>query len=160
MKGKARVKCIRGKADINGFRIYPNGRYHSVYSPNSHSLLTLATSKSRSTKKFLGSVLKDEIPSLKDDEISEVVNLARDHSTVIAIERETSRVYDFVSGFDGFQRLFGDLLTKQKQQSDVAMLDSFKLQIINDAPNKTVITDYFTQISSQFIKDVGNYAYI
>lgn len=161
LKGKARVKCIKGKACINGFRIYPDGRYHSVFSPNSHSLLTLSTSKSRCTKKSLDSILKDEIPSLRDDEISEIVNLSGDRSTVLVIEQEMSQVYDFISGFDGFQRLFDDVSTKQQQQQcDGAFSDSFKLQVVNDAPNKMQLPDYYTKIGAQFIKDFGNYAWL
>lgn len=148
------IQCIQGKAYILGFCLCPDGKSFPVYSPNSHSLLTITTSKSRDTSHNpddLSELLQAEIPSITNEELSQVLSLAKKRSAILLLKPESSHVFDFVSGFDHFHQLF-DGGSKKHSPHQGLYIDAINLQVIEDASNKMSEPDFYEEIGQQFLR--------
>lgn len=148
------IQCIQGKAHILGFCLCPNGKSLPVYSPNSHSLLTIVTSKSRNTSHNpddLSELLKAKIPSITNEELSQVLSLAKKRSAILLLQPESSQVFDFLSDFDHFHQLF-DGGSKKHSPHQGVYVDAINLQVIEDASNKMSEPDFYEEIGQQFLR--------
>lgn len=158
LKGKAVIRCIQGKAYIMGFRLCPDGKSFPVYSPNSHSLLTITTSRSHDTSlnpDDLSELLKAEIPSVTNDELSQVLSLAKKRSAILLLKPESLQVFDFLSGFDHFHQLFDGGSKKQSPHQGM-YIGAINLQVIEDASNRMSEPDFYKEIGQQFLGGLGN----
>lgn len=152
------IQCIQGKAYVLGFCLCPDGKSFPVYSPNSHSLLTITTSKSRDTSHNpddLSELLKTEIPSITNEELSQVLSLAKKRSAILLLKPESSQVFDFVSGFDHFHQLF-DGGSKKHSPHQGLYITAINLQVIEDASNKMSEPDFYEEIGQQFLRGLGD----
>ena len=135
LKGKLRVRCICGSISINGYNIKSDGATHSVYSPESHSLLSVDSAQGYEGDIFK---VKDLISLVRKDVNwrSELQNASSCRRPVIVLlQKMNDRPLDFVCSFSSYVSLFSGEM-RRRNETDVIDLNSLGVRLYG--PGSTV----------------------
>ncbi|XP_033123660.1 polynucleotide 5'-hydroxyl-kinase NOL9-like [Anneissia japonica] len=130
--GKALIKVVYGHANILGHRLINLHEFTPVFSPESHSALSITTEKSKVNIVDLTNKL-DAISFNPDEMKHEILNqLCLGNSCLIWIKKMEDGLTRYLSCFEEFADLFNTKLPKPYlQTSNVGIAFSIGLQLIN-----------------------------
>jgi len=161
LKGATRIRCIYGSVSAQGFSLSAdNDKYLPIYSPDSHSFVTLSVGLDSPSPSALKTALKVEFPSISSVQLQEILDVAERYACAMILKMLSCNVCDFVTRFSPFETLFVGL---KKIRSDEVMDNErsvvlreigIEIRAENESHRFVTPTEY-EDVATVFIKSIN-----
>ena len=110
--GKVGIKPLIGSVDVNGHTLEAGQKFYQLFSPLTSSLLTITDSSDdgKRSEQFLK--VKEIVKNQHSDTAKKTLSRARKAASVVLLCRLQNLACDFVTHYEPYYNIFGDVINK------------------------------------------------